>query len=891
MSYSAVACVLRRALFVGLAVLAAQTAAVAVVAQESKPADAKGTDAPADELTPEQIEEMLREPPSHLAEMPALRLDSSKYEATVEERDEIARLIEELKEIDNPDYGMAPWMSGSQFAPVKSSQQFGAGIIMVDHGLKTAPALERLVALGPKALSALLDALSDVTPTKHKMEHGGGFGGMWYGREIAMNAANPRENKAKEAHAEFFKGDERFGGFDNNITEHAITRGDVCFLIIGQIVNRCYQPSRYQPTACLVINSPTHDPAIATIVREIWDSPDPAETLFKSLMTDFHSRGGAAGYQIGAAMRLLYYFPDESRDLLVRRLNAFDVSDIRGDAGWQEAWKKQMETNGDARPDEFIKAISFTDDPAITESLLGILRRTDDPDVFRECLSEATARANPDLVLNRMAEIIAIAPPVEQGPFGGEFYALKAAARFFPEKLRSLFDAYLKHDTLPTRRAAVHALNKPEARVPWAIDFLTPLLTDTTDTGWQYGPEYDREPIRVCDEAAEALTHHVEGATFTMEGETENLDRQIENIRRRIAGQPVVEIAAEKPAIDFDAVPRREPIASFRMPQQIGQIYDFSDQRTIYAGYGYQANCWAYDTIAIDVASGAQTSRTTFDEWNGGVTILRPQIGDHALCYHPYSGGDIIRRDIRTGKEVKRIKTPFKDGPSFDDPMTVRNLGDVAVSGDGRWLAAMTPDASLHTINLETGEHKVVWKREGESKFGGHLHGSLTPIQGTNRFIIEFFSEDDPLRIWDQDAGKIETLTKVPDGAWRSAWGKYAVNHLNNHIVLWDLEARKPLELPLPEGAMVSDLICDSDHSAILVAMADGTVWVIDLKSLSPRAKLQPPATAGRTGLTLSRDDRLLFWQADETNYDRKTGERSNPRTIIAVFDVAELTN
>src|SRR5687768_11282452 len=75
-------------------------------------------------LSPEQLEEMMREPPSHLAEMPALRIDSSKYEATTEQHDEIKRLIEELTQIEKPDYGMAPWMSGSQFAPVKSSQTF-----------------------------------------------------------------------------------------------------------------------------------------------------------------------------------------------------------------------------------------------------------------------------------------------------------------------------------------------------------------------------------------------------------------------------------------------------------------------------------------------------------------------------------------------------------------------------------------------------------------------------------------------------------------------------------------------------------------------------------------------------------------------------------------------
>jgi hypothetical protein len=82
-------------------------------------------------------------------------------------------------EIKDPDYGFAPMMGGLQFAPIKDSATFAAGIIMVDHGLKTSECPQQLVALGPRAIPQLLTRLTDKAQTKLVMEHGGGLGGQW----------------------------------------------------------------------------------------------------------------------------------------------------------------------------------------------------------------------------------------------------------------------------------------------------------------------------------------------------------------------------------------------------------------------------------------------------------------------------------------------------------------------------------------------------------------------------------------------------------------------------------------------------------------------------------------------------------------------------------------
>ena len=46
----------------------------------------------------------------------------------------------------------------------------------------------------------------------------------------------------------------------------------MCFVAVGQIVGRGYAAVRYQPTACIVINSPTHDAKLRSDVRAAWVS-------------------------------------------------------------------------------------------------------------------------------------------------------------------------------------------------------------------------------------------------------------------------------------------------------------------------------------------------------------------------------------------------------------------------------------------------------------------------------------------------------------------------------------------------------------------------------------------------------------------------------------------
>ena len=851
------------------------------------------------ELSADQLAEIFKEPPSNLAPMPAISFESTSYRATTDEEREIKRLVEQLTQIEKPDYGMAPWMSGSQFAPIKSSQEFGPGIMMVDHGLQTADAVTRLVAFGSKAIPALLDALDDKSESKLVMEHGGGMGGMWYGRELQVNPLSETEAKVIEARGDMQRPGTAWGGFDDNIRRHAITRGDICFNILGQIVNRSYEASRYQPTACRVINSPSNDPKIATVVREIWRSDDPALHLFESLLIDLHSRGGAKQFQHGAAMRLLYYFPEHSADLIAARLDSFDVNSTRNAVDPWEVWQRRMEINGTWVP-QFIKAVAFSDHPVVRGAVMRVLNRTDDPSIFHECLTEPVVRAEPESVFKRMKEIIAVAPLAEQGPFGGEYHTLRAAARFFPDRSRPLFDIYLSHDTLQCRRAVIHALNKPEQPVPWAVQFLEPLLDDRTDTGWQYGPDYDRKPIRICDEAAKILAaHYVEGALFEYEQNPEYLDTQVAKLKSMLAGE---EVTFERPAewVMPAALTTRKAMRVLEFDMNLWRIFPISGPDTLWIGYGYRSDIgYAWDILKIDTESGEIVDRAPIENWRGGVKML-PEIGATTVYSHdPNEHGRINEREVRTGELIRTFTVPFRSffhgGRGIEDEtILVTGMGELYLSEDEREIICTTKDGAINSFDIETGIHTKPWKYEGENPFPEMgLRGRLTHLSGTNRFLLENIPGigDAPVRLWNQNTLTMSEVEKVPRSAWRDGWGDLAWQNMNGYAELWNIAKRTEIKLPQRDVA-IKTFLCDSDQSTLFSLRADGVIDVfriIDGERAEPIYRLLPSSDESlRYAMSLTADNETLFLTGNPPR--GPDGERPEPHSVIAIFHVADLT-
>lgn len=231
--------------------------------------------------------------------------------------------------------------------------------------------------------------------------------------------------------------------------------------------------------------------------------------------------------QIGAAMRLLYYYPQQTTNLIAERLRRLDVSKYD---------MKREVTNG-VRTGEFIKAVVWSKEPAIRAELQRIFRTTTDSEILRTTVV-AMDPSNATESRRRLEELILNLPETEPGPFGEGYELMVTLGQQFGPEVRPAFERYMQNARMQRRRSMCRVLAK--VRGDWSIDLLAPLLQDTRPAeGWTYavvpGQNEPRLPIRICDEAAQTIAQNFPRLAFKMAGEHKDLDRQIEVIRDQIA--------------------------------------------------------------------------------------------------------------------------------------------------------------------------------------------------------------------------------------------------------------------------------------------------------------------------------------------------------------------
>jgi hypothetical protein len=472
-----------------------------------------------------------------LGALPATKLERD-VTATAAEVVQIKKHIANLAKIAQPDFGLSATMSASAFSPVAGSVNYGGGMLLTDHQLKTTDDVRALVELGPKALPYLLAALDDQTPTKLTLtESNSIMTVMYFSNELDGNPINPIEQKAMAALPE-----QEWPG--ETLNDYTVKVGDVCFAIIGQIVGRNYLAVRYQPSAIIIINSPVHDRLLAKQVRSIWSSSNAAQRLFESLLFDYSTKGifngksldgwGVASYlQTRAVMRLLYYFPRESAGLIAGRLARLDV---RGGGEGITNYMLREVSNG-ATTEDFIKAVSWSEAPSVRREVLRIFKKTTDAKLLLAALPAIESKEI-DLIRVRLNAVIDQLPADESGPFGEGFDLLVALGEKLGDQAKPTFVRYLQNASLQRWRTMNQVLR--ETRREWATELLAQALTDKREFGWSYalvpGQNEPRRSIRVCDEAAETISMSRPELTFKMAGEHEDLDRQITAMQTRISG-------------------------------------------------------------------------------------------------------------------------------------------------------------------------------------------------------------------------------------------------------------------------------------------------------------------------------------------------------------------
>jgi len=210
----------------------------------------------------------------------------------------VAELIEKLQEVSEEGVGFHSTASESAFIATEDDAKFDGGVLG-SRKPAVSPVMRELVKKGVEAIPELINHLSDSRETKVTVGATGFHTAIWHSDEYDPRHADPKLHPA---------GVNKVGhdwSVDRQVDQYTLRVGDLCYVIVGQIVNRKLNAVRYQPTACLVINSPIETPELAEVVRKDWAGLTHEEHK-KSLLADAADRPSLRFS--GAAKRLLFYY-------------------------------------------------------------------------------------------------------------------------------------------------------------------------------------------------------------------------------------------------------------------------------------------------------------------------------------------------------------------------------------------------------------------------------------------------------------------------------------------------------------------------------------------------------------------------------------------------------
>jgi ankyrin repeat protein len=234
--------------------------------------------------------------------------------------DGIAALIDKLPDTAAGDVGYMATRSGGGFLPLSVSQP--GAMLLFQQPPTESETLRELAKRGAAAVPQLIAHLGDKRPTKIVLKHEGGFGGMFFADEYDYNSRSVKPPPRGVNRDSF-----RERGHPNH---HTVTVGDLCFVALGQIVNRSFSAVRYQPTACIMINSPTYSERLRNAVKAEWGDLTPQRHR-ERLIRDFVEPDSESRRE-GACLRLGFYYREALEPLALRQLAAprYDGFEVEG---------------------------------------------------------------------------------------------------------------------------------------------------------------------------------------------------------------------------------------------------------------------------------------------------------------------------------------------------------------------------------------------------------------------------------------------------------------------------------------------------------------------------------------------------------------------------------
>jgi ankyrin repeat protein len=233
-------------------------------------------------------------------------------------------LIDRLQLVRESDYGYIPTVNGRIFLPLDREGTFEGGMLFQPPPVPS-QTMRELVRRGVAAVPLLVTHLTDARPTRLIIR--GGFGafmieGKGFSRWDAIH--HPLGDSDQPA-------------------SYTLTVGDLCYVALGQIVNRYHTVVSYIPSGNVFVAPVAARPEEVAKLRREWGRLTPA--LHKASLLRDARRALEEREQISACKRLAYYYPDALEQLALQLL----AIPTWNDEGVSEFIEEQLDTAKDAK--------------------------------------------------------------------------------------------------------------------------------------------------------------------------------------------------------------------------------------------------------------------------------------------------------------------------------------------------------------------------------------------------------------------------------------------------------------------------------------------------------------------------------------------------------------
>lgn len=686
-------------------------------------------------------------------------------------------------------------------------------------GRPTPAAIGQIVAFGPKAIESLLESIDDPTETALvvRMERHGFPSDLIEQPILTGNRANAREMATIERHMPTPVERPWPLPDDLRIMEYTVTRGDLCMIALGAIVNRPYSFIVRVAKYDLALSSPSRTHELAAALRARWGGGNAAERLLDSLATDFATRGhGSIGFQAGAWMRLIEWFPDYATGTIIADLDALPLA-IPG------AIYSLGDDPGDMLSvDARIRFAALSGNPALElAAVQTVLRATEILDVA-DAIAEPIAAAVGPVVRQRLDETVGQPEPALR-PYR-RWYAIDALLEHWPDDAVDHLRR-LARDEAPSHifGIAFRLVDRVDD-APWAAELLIELLDDQ-----RLVTRSNRPDLTVRDATASRLAHEWDIPWSDEAAEERRAVARTAMIERLREGPLDVE-AQERPAVPSIGA---SMIISTDVP--LRAILPASSVDTLVGLRSYGPDTVSsHVRVLIDSASGRSVNEAplapdVITERCGSSRLLVP---NHGLSAYVFGSEEWVEVDLLHGSAVRTVAIQPAPGEDRAPAPMIKFHHDILVGPEEDMLLKVASDGTISTAPTTTG----MWTEIGTLPHEPNpsdwpVDAKLIPIRGTpDAIVFASFPSTGAFR-YRHATGTVE---KVPGGEdkWTKAWGSLAVSGIPWGVALWDFDGHGPVTIAhKPDDLLQIDGTGFGVGARTLFALRSAgivEVWVVD---------------------------------------------------------------